>query len=157
MILIIGYGNPLRSDDALGQEVAQALQQRLNRGDVQVQTAYQLTPELAESVSRARLVFFIDARIGGVPGEVVQEMVDSQPISGAFTHNVTPASLLSAARELYGAQPIGLLISIVGASFDYGAEFSPLIAQSLPAITDQVQAIIESSAKVHIYEDTDHA
>ena len=48
MILILGYGNPLRSDDALGQRVAQALRQRLKGGDFQVQTAYQLTPELVD-------------------------------------------------------------------------------------------------------------
>ena len=30
MILIIGYGNPLRSDDAVGQHVAKELQQRLH-------------------------------------------------------------------------------------------------------------------------------
>ena len=152
MILIIGYGNPLRSDDALGQQIARALQQRLKCSDLQVQTLHQLTPELVESVSHARLVVFIDARIEGRPGEVSTETIVPQQTGGAFTHNVTPTTLFSAAYELYGAQPDGLLISIVGASFDYGTALSSLIIQALPRITDQVQAIIEASAHIHNYE-----
>ncbi|MEO8391518.1 MAG: hydrogenase maturation protease [Chloroflexota bacterium] len=61
MILIIGYGNPLRSDDAIGQQIAQAMKDRLNRSDVEVLLTYQLTPELIYSISEAQLVVFIDA------------------------------------------------------------------------------------------------
>ncbi len=43
MMLIIGYGNPLRSDDAIGQRLAQMMEQRLKPEVVQVITAYQLT------------------------------------------------------------------------------------------------------------------
>jgi hydrogenase maturation protease len=157
MILIIGYGNPLRSDDALGQEVTRILQQRLKGSNVQMQMAYQLTPELAASISHARLVVFIDARIGGKPGEIICEAVERQPNAGAFTHNVTPESLLSAAHALYGALPVGVLISIVGAEFDYGSELSPQLQEMLPSIADEVQAIIESSVRVHIYGENDHA
>ena len=157
MILIVGYGNPLRSDDAIGQQVAQTLKERLTRSDVQIQIVYQLTPELVESVSQARTVVFIDARVDGEPGEVISETIEVQPASGAFTHNVTPASLLAAAHELYGALPTGLLISIVGASFEYGTQLSALLNQRLPSITDQVETIIESSAKSDAHEETDYA
>ena len=155
MILILGYGNPLRSDDAVGQQIARAL--RFGRGDVEVLTAYQLTPELAEPISRARRVVFIDARVGETPGALFHELVSPQPGAGAFTHNVTPASLLGAANELYGAHPAGLLISVVGADFDYGAELSPLLSRALPGIADQVQAIIESTVQVYGCEEESDA
>jgi hydrogenase maturation protease len=157
MILIIGYGNPLRSDDSIGQKIAQTMKDRLNRSDVEVLLTHQLTPELVYSVSQSRLVVFIDARMGDQPGEVIHEVIEPQPGTGIFTHDVTPMSLLAGAHELYGALPDGIMISIVGAGFDYGCELSPGLQQALPHIADGVKAIIESSANVQIYEEADHA
>ncbi len=148
MILIIGYGNPLRSDDAIGQYVAQAMQQRLRHTRLQVHTTYQLTPELVSLISSAQLVIFIDALMGGIPGEILYSQVSPAWNSGSLTHHVTPGSLLAASAELYGTTPKGILISIAGAAFNYGCELSPELQEKFPAITDQVKAIIENSAQV---------
>ncbi len=157
MILIIGYGNPLRSDDSIGQHVAQAMQQLLQYTRLQVHITYQLVPELVSLISRAEIVVFIDAQIGSSPGEVIHQIVAPEASIGSLTHHVSPATLLSAAWELYGKAPRGILISITGADFDYGCELSVQLRQKLPTIADQVKAIIESSAKVHVYEENDHA
>ena len=56
--LIIGYGSPLRGDDAAGPIAARQLaQQGFHALDV-----HQLTPELAEPVAKARMVPFIKVR-----------------------------------------------------------------------------------------------
>ncbi len=157
MILIIGYGNPLRSDDAIGQQIAQAMKERLSRDDVEVLLALQLTPELVDNVSNAELVVFIDASTDGTPGEVVHEKIRPQSASGAFTHNVTPMSLLATAHEIYGVLTNGIMISISGAGFGYGCELSPQLQEKLPAIAEQVKAIIESSALVQVYRENDYA
>ncbi len=137
MYLIIGYGSPLRSDDRLGQHLAEMLGNGRN-----IITSTQLTPELAEPVSRAERVVFLDARWGETPGEIVHEYVEPIRTTDALTHNVTPASLLAAAQELYGAAPQALLISVVGASFDYGVTFSPQIDALLPEIIKTIDEII---------------
>jgi hydrogenase maturation protease len=137
MTLVIGYGNPLRSDDGLGQYLAQ----RIGRGS-QVMTHTQLIPELAEPISRVERVIFIDAGMGATPGDVTYASVVPLPLTGAFTHNVTPASLLAAAQELYGAAPGAILITVTGASFDYGCAFSPPIHAQLPQVVNRVEAII---------------
>src|SRR2546421_12899232 len=67
--LVIGYGNPLRTDDGVGWQVAQQLATDL-ADDVDVIGTHQLTPELAEPISRAGLVVFVDAGVGGEPGHV---------------------------------------------------------------------------------------
>jgi len=157
MILIIGYGNPLRSDDAIGKQIAQTMKDHLKRSDVEVVLTFQLTPELVENVSHAELVVFIDAKMDGTPGEVIHEAVKPQSLTGAFTHNVTPMSLLATAYELYGALTNGIMISITGAGFGYGCELSSQLQEKLPAIADQVKAIIESSAQVQIYKEHDYA
>jgi hydrogenase maturation protease len=137
MRLLIGYGNPLRCDDGLGQYIAETLGQGWD-----VMTCTQLTPELAEPISRAERAVFIDAGVGETPGEVISEKIEPTLISGVFTHNVTPASLLASARELYEASPPALLISITGASFEYGCNLSPTIHARLSEITRRVEEAI---------------
>lgn len=143
MLLVIGYGNPLRSDDGLGLYLAQ----KMGR-DCQVMTQMQLMPELAEPISRAERVVFIDAGMGTTPGEVTCATVKPMPITGAFTHHVTPASLLVAAQELYGAAPEAILISVTGASFDYGCVFSPPIQAQLPQIANSVEESVMAFCRV---------
>lgn len=148
MILVIGYGNPLRSDDTLGPRIAVLLKDRFRGEPLEVLTVYQLTPELVEPVQQARLVVFIDARVGSTPGTIIHEFVEPEAGAGAFTHHVTPASLLGAARTLYGTNPAGILISIVGACFDYGGELSPQLTRRLPGMANQVEAIIRMNIGV---------
>ena len=136
MTLVIGYGSPLRTDDQLGHYLATRLEQYW---DAIILT--QLMPELAEPISRAQRVVFIDAAMGETPGEITCERVEPLQTPGAFTHNVTPASLLAAARELYGAAPEAFLIAVTGASFHYGCDFSPQIRAQLSQITSRVKAI----------------
>lgn len=157
MILIIGYGNPLRSDDAIGQQLAHAMQTYLPHLPLHVQTCYQLVPELVSPISQARQVVFIDARANGTPGDLFHETVNPDTSAGAFTHHVTPGSLLAAAHELYGKAPRGILISITGASFGYGGELSPELQRKLPALIAQVKTIIESNAQFQLEKEKEHA
>lgn len=139
MNLLIGYGNSLRRDDGLGPYLAERL-----RHDREVITCTQLMPELAEPISQAERVVFLDAGIDETPGKVTSERVEPLLITGAFTHNVTPGSLVAAASGLYGASPPALLISITGASFDYGCDFSPAIQARLPEIVRLVDELTVS-------------
>lgn len=142
MILVIGYGNPLRTDDAIGQYVAWELMKHFERTELLVRITHQLTPELAEIVSHFEQVVFVDARATGTPGEVHHEVIQPVPGTGAFTHNVTPAVLLGAANELYGSSSGGILISVAGEVFDYGTDLSPQLCRMLSGITEQVADII---------------
>lgn len=142
MLLLIGYGNPLRTDDGVGPAVVRGLTERLRSTAVRTVTTHQLTPELAEPISRASVAVFIDACEGVHPGVVACQTVIPEAMGGAFTHNVTPASLLTAARDLYGRSPTGLIVTIVGSSFAYGTELSPQIQSALPYITEQIAGLI---------------
>ena len=146
MILLMGYGNVLRTDDAIGHVLARAMWQRLNQTveELRVYLLHQLTPEMVVRIAGASYVIFIDAREGGKPGTVICESVSPQINEGAFTHNTDPAALLNAAYEWYGATAEGLLISVVGASFDYGEELSYDLNVLLPTIIDEVEALIRS-------------
>lgn len=146
MNLVIGIGSALRTDDGLGRYLAEQFHEQ-----AEVITCTQLMPELAEPISRAQSVIFFDAHEGSVPTEILVERVEPLPAVGAFSHHVTPASLLAAAQNWYGEAPPALLIAVTGASFELGVGFSPVIQAALPnllpAITRMAVAFFTSTAK----------
>lgn len=139
---MIGYGNPLRTDDGIGPFLTDVLGQGWK-----TLTPVQLLPELAEPISRAEIVVFLDAAHDDTPGEVVCRRVEPQPANGAFSHNVTPASLLASAQALYGAAPQAMLITVTGASFGYGLVPSPQLTALMTQIIRQVETMIADFAE----------
>jgi len=132
--LILGYGNSLRADDGLGRRVAEEL------GGLSL---HQLTPELAEPVSRAELVVFVDAAETGTPGEWRSvEVTPSESGGRLFTHHVDPASLLEAARVLYGRAPRAWLFTMTGESFDLHEGLSCTITNALPELIQAIRRIL---------------
>jgi hydrogenase maturation protease len=154
--LVIGYGNPLRADDGLGWVVAQRLKRDLDDdaqlGDVVVLVEHQLTPELAEPISRARLVIFVDARAGDQPGRVERQVVaptgaaPSGEESLAFSHDVDPPSLVRMARLLYGHCPTAVVISVDGADFGYGISLSPVVRAAVPEVVRSIRDVLAHGA-----------
>ena len=145
--LVIGYGNPLRTDDGLGWVVAHRLRSDLagdrSQGDVVVLAKHQLTPELAEPISRARLVIFVDAREGEHPGRVDRRVVArTGDGSLAFSHDVAPSSLMQMARLLYGACPTAVVVSVVGEDFGYGTALSTVVQATVPEVVRQVRGVL---------------
>ena len=137
-LLIIGYGNPLRRDDGIGWRVADRLA-TLAGDAAKVLTVHQLTPELAEPISKAGLVIFIDACYAGRAGSWTCETISpDQESPAAFTHYFAPENLLGYAKAIFGAKPKALLISVAGASFDCGDQLSPAVAGIVPEIVATV-------------------
>jgi hydrogenase maturation protease len=120
-VLLIGYGNVLRGDDALGPMAVERLRPVLTVGatEVELLSCHQLAPELAEPLARCQLALFVDADGGGEPGTVrVQRLCSEPEIVASLTHHVQPAALLALARELYGRAPQALLVTGAGETFD---------------------------------------
>ena len=138
-LLIIGFGNPLRGDDAAGWMAAERLSARVRGAGVEIIAAQQLTPELADPISRADGVLFIDARCGGPPGELrIERLEGAEAAGGRFTHHASPAALLALARRLYGRAPAAELWSIGAESFEFGAGLSGSVAEGLDELVDRV-------------------
>jgi hydrogenase maturation protease len=124
--LIIGYGNPIRGDDAVGFEAAERL------GGMAL---HQLTPDLMEPISRAARVIFIDAKAEGIPGAIEDRPIEPAATGGPFTHHATPEALLAGARALYGNCPPATLITIVGGDFEIGHPLSPPVRAALESLS----------------------
>jgi len=138
--LIIGYGNPLRSDDGFGWHASRLLARELAGQDAEVITCHQLTPELAEPLSQSRRAVFIDADTEGDAGDLHRRDVHPQgPTSSAFTHSCSPSGLLASAQGLYGRRPQAVIITVTAQSFAFGDSLSPVVSAVLPEVVDQVR------------------
>lgn len=133
-LLVIGFGNPLRADDGVGWQIADQIA-KLAGDSAKVFSVHQLTPELAEPISEADFVVFIDASYKGQPGSWTCETI--QPEANRlerFSHYFTPVDLLNYTNAVFNASPQALLISVAGGSFDYGEELSPSVTVIVPEI-----------------------
>lgn len=142
--LIIGYGNPLRGDDGVAWHAVRALQSLWPEDEVDLRAYHQLLPELAEPISRAAQVIFIDAGVEGGAGQIQSRRVPAtkEPARG-LTHHLGASSLLALARALYGGCGQATLFSVTGASFDHGDALSPVVEAALPRLIDQVVRLVE--------------
>jgi hydrogenase maturation protease len=143
--LIIGYGNPLKSDDGVGCRAAEELSQQISSPEVKIIRAHQLTPELSEEAARAELVIFIDARAEGTPGEVdwqeIRVDAGSQETLHDF-HDLSPAAILELANYLYGKAPLGYLLTVSGEHFVDGESLSRPVLSAIPTVIAHVRRII---------------
>ncbi len=136
-VLILGYGNPLRGDDGVGWVVAEQLADAIPHDEVEVQVHQQLTPDLAEPVSRAKRVLFIDAcACGGKARFSLEPVEPGQLTPGGLSHHVDPAVLLAWSRALYGSAPQAQVLVVNGISFGYGQELSAAVTALLPQVVE---------------------
>ena len=100
-VLIVAYGNPLRSDDGVAWRAADILAEKLSASDVEILRLHQLAPELADTLRGFDRVIFVDAALsdrGIEPGTVMmEEFVAEKPDPARFSH-VWGASALSERR-----------------------------------------------------------
>ncbi len=159
--LVLAYGNPLRRDDGVGWVIGDRLAEILAEDVADVRVLHQLTPELAEPISRAEWVVFVDAaetcqvseNLAGLatttadlPGAISwSEIQPGRFTAQPFTHQVDPASLLAAAQELFGHAPPAHLLTVTGTDFGYGEGLSPAVENAVVEAVGQIAQIVESS------------
>lgn len=143
-LLVIGYGSLLHSDDAVGQKVAEAVAD-WHMPEVTALATTQLTPDLAELISRAGEVFFVDAAIKPIKPHKPRRcfgLIRLQPAHDAYElgqHFGDPRTLLALAQVLYGRSPKAWLITIPGQNFDLGETLSPQTACGMTQTLDHIR------------------
>jgi hydrogenase maturation protease len=141
--LVVGVGNPTRSDDGAGLAVAERIA-ALDLPDVEVRTTQQLQIELAEDFAQFERVIVVDAAVGGeavqlhrIRADQAQEPKGSRGRESAHSssgreeasasHHLTPAVLLTLTDTLHGRAPELLLCTLRGERFEFGASLSPAV------------------------------
>ncbi len=139
--LVIGYGNTLRSDDGVGAKVAAAVAELALPGVVAI-VRHQLTPELAEPISSARAVVFVDAAVDAATEIQVRQL---EPAEGAqlMAHAADPRTLLTLARQLFGRCPPAWWLTIPVENLDFGEELSPLACRGFQTALDKIRTLAD--------------
>jgi hydrogenase maturation protease len=139
-ILVIGYGNTLRSDDGVGPRVAEAVA-ALNLPGVRTLSCDLLTPELADPVSRVRLAIFVDAAVD-FPREVrLRELVPAES-SQVMAHAASPRTILALARDVFGRCPKAWWLTIPAEHLELGEQLSPLASRGFSEAMIQLQPLL---------------
>ncbi|MCC6240974.1 MAG: hydrogenase maturation protease [Phycisphaerales bacterium] len=153
-ILLIGCGSELRGDDVIGRRIA-GIVAAWNLPDVQVLSVHQLTPELAEPISRAGTVIFVDAGIDPIAcqspvasGRVCLQSIVSNDVVGFSGHVSAPAALLALAGQLYGNTPAAYLLTVPTVHFELGADLSENAQRGIRAALDCLATLLGAGAHV---------
>lgn len=121
-LLVFGWGNASRGDDALGPLCIERLRAAARPiAEVDFLDDYQLQIEHAlDLVGRSR-VLFVDASLSGpAPFEVTA--LSAMPEAGGTSHALSPQVLLWLFRQLRGEEaPPATLLAIRGQRFELGA------------------------------------
>jgi hydrogenase maturation protease len=143
-LLVIGYGNTLRSDDAVGPKAAEALA-ALNLPGVQTLVCGLLTPELADPLARARRVVFVDAAVDA-PREVRLRPLQPAESSQILAHAADPRTLLALARDVFGRAPTAWWLTIPVENLAIGETLSPLAQQGLQTALERLKSLARQNS-----------
>jgi len=138
-VMVIGYGNPLRGDDGVGWAAAQRLAERVDSDRIVTLGVHQLTPELAQTISRFDRVIFIDAAVNQPAGYLNCRSVEPIDASRVMVHHLSPEALLAMSKRLFDKRPQAHLITVGGENFDHGDTLSPAVERACERLVRHLQ------------------
>ena len=142
--LLIGLGNRLRSDDGAGIQLAEAIAEQAP--GIEVVLCPQLTPELADQVSQAIAVLFVDAwnTAGAAVNQLQLHPLQASACGDPSGHDLTPARLLALSTALYGTCPPAWQLLIPGEQWQVGDQLS---ARTAAACRDALPMVLAWGAR----------
>ncbi len=142
-LLIIGYGNTLRGDDGVGPRVAEAVA-ALNLPGVRTLACQMLTPELADPISRAAKVIFVDAAVDA-PKEVQLRKLEPNETLQLMAHAADPRTMLALARDVFGHAPQAWWLTIPAVNLDFCEELSPETQRGFEEALEKIQELCRAT------------
>jgi hydrogenase maturation protease len=123
-VLVFGYGNPSRGDDALGPLLLEYIENNLNLDAIETLVDFQLQIEHALDLENRTLVLFVDALVACAKEFDFKEIIPVRDASYT-THAMSPSAVLDVYREIKKQPPPPcFLLSILGESFELGEGLS---------------------------------
>lgn len=145
-MVLFGYGNPSRGDDALGPLLlARAEDWLAGHPHLPIQTVgdFQLQIEHVMDLEACDLAVFLDADVACAPPFQFSRVVPDQDATFS-THELSPAAVLHVCREVSGTPPpTAYALRIRGESFDLGRTLSPQASRNLEAAWSFLQPLLQ--------------
>ncbi len=141
-IVVIGYGNPGRGDDAAGPLLAEKAEQ-WNVPGVRVVSDYQLNVEHAADLAESELALFIDAALDAAePWEL--RPVQPLNLNDFTTHAMLPETVMETCRKVYGSPPPAFVLAVRGENFELGAEPSAAFQRRIDSAARLLEEILRA-------------
>ena len=121
-VLIYGYGNPGRQDDALGNEMVNKIQQWIDEHGLSCMTTdsnYQLNIEDADKISEWDIVVFVDASKEGIHEYKFCKITPEENKIEFSMHAVSPGYVLHLSEKLFNKKPQTYIMGIKGFEWDF--------------------------------------
>ncbi|MEM8612958.1 MAG: hydrogenase maturation protease [Cyanobacteria bacterium P01_H01_bin.105] len=151
IFVVVGYGNPHKGDDAIGQKVVAQLQ-ALNSSTLEAYAVSALTPELSSKLARATIAIFVDAcklndtkTVRVKPLEPCGTETTGSALPG-FGHSCSPCSLLALTQSVYGHFPKAWWIEVPANDFTMGHPLSDLAERGVEQALQTIASLIGSGA-----------
>ena len=148
-ILVLGLGNTLLTDEAVGIAVIRRLQaDHADLANVRYLDGGTLSFTLADPIAEASGLIVVDAAaLGQTPGSVrvfEDDAMDRQLSGkGKSVHEVSLADLLDMARLTDTLPEKRCLVAIEPETVDWGEQLTPAVAAAVPKAVDAVRGVIE--------------
>ncbi len=142
-LLVIGYGNTLRSDDGAGVRVAEAAA-AWDLPGLTALAVHQLTPEMAATLAGADVVIFVDARLAEVGDGITVTAVRPESPVRTSGHIGDPRSLLALAEWLDGRFPEAWLIAVPAVELSVGETLSETAVRGVEAACERIRRMAGS-------------
>jgi hydrogenase maturation protease len=138
-ILIFGWGNPSRGDDALGPLFIDRIE-AMGLPGVECLTDFQLQVEHALDLQDRRRVLFVDASFDAAAPFAVSRLAPARDASFS-THAITPEAVMQVYADLHEDEPPPCdLLAIRGESFELGDGLSAAATSHLAAALEWARA-----------------
>ena len=136
-VLVVGYGSPLRGDDAVGRVVAEEVE-NLELDGVEVLVLTQLVPEVVEALEGRDRVVFVDAHIDADRIGVARL---EHRRSNTSSHHADPSALLALMVDIGMKAPEAYLVSVPAVDVSLGEELSPVTQSAVNQAVDEVRRL----------------
>jgi len=135
-MLIVGIGNPIRSDDGIGNYVCEKINS-MNVPGVETLRVHQLELEFIETFSIYDVVMIVDASVNGSDAEItpLEEVRPSIPSS----HHMRPDELKSITELTMNSSLNFILCTVKGVNFDFGEELSETAIRNANLAVDLIR------------------
>lgn len=151
--LVLGLGNPIVSDDAVGLRVVAALKPLLaGRSDVEVGEDYWGGLRLMERLEGFQRAVVIDAIVtGSPPGTVHRLSVDDIATQrSASAHDVNLPTAMELGRQAGLSLPANADVLLVGIEaadiLTFSEDLTPAVAEAVPQVVRMVLEVLEPPA-----------
>ncbi len=150
-ILVYGYGNPGRQDDALGVLLAESIEHWARDNHlyhIHTECNYQLNIEDAHKISLFDIVIFADASKEEINDYSYTLLEPSAKVD--FTmHAVSPAFILSLCNQIYNKKPLTFLLHIKGFDWQFMQNMTSEAKKNLNDAISFLKAKLKSYNKIY--------